>query len=203
MRPERRAGVCPVRSRPPIAAPPEVYPGGASAASPPLGIPLREGRRPVPNDRATVALPLGESLPRASRREVGGGVYGGRNVAGSGLVATANDPSPSFRPKRSEWRNPAGDGGRPSAGACSVDGAPARFLPFDFAQGRLLRPGPGGRGSGRNDGKGGEGFGWRFLRRGLPREGGSGGFSAKRGAPCPGQENGPTFCFSGQFAGNG
>ncbi len=37
-------------------------------------------------------------------------------------------PLPSFRPKRSEWRNPAGDGRRADAGACGVDGAPSGFL---------------------------------------------------------------------------
>ena len=53
--------------------------------------------------------------------------------------------SPSFRPKRSERRNPAGDRGRPNAAACGVDGAPIGFLHSAPA---------GGRGSGRNDGKG-------------------------------------------------
>ncbi len=64
-------------------------------------------------------------------------------------------PSPVISTERSERRNPAGDGRRADAGACGVDGAPSGFLPFGFAQGRLLRPGPMGRASGRNDGRGG------------------------------------------------
>ena len=38
------------------------------------------------------------------------------------------------------------DGGRAEAQPCGVDGALAGFLPFGYAQGRLLRPGPGGPG---------------------------------------------------------
>ncbi len=44
-----------------------------------------------------------------------------------------------------KWRNPAGDGGRPQAQPCGVDGAFSRFLHSAQA---------GGRGSGRNDGRG-------------------------------------------------
>ncbi len=41
----------------------------------------------------------------------------------------------------------------PVASPLFSGGTPIGFLPFDFAQGRLLRPGR-GRGSGRNDGMG-------------------------------------------------
>ena len=52
--------------------------------------------------------------------------------------------SPSFRPKPriqsgAKRRNPAGDGNRPYARRSGVGCTPGRFLPFDFAQGRLLR----------------------------------------------------------------
>ena len=70
------------------------------------------------------------------------------------VISTEAPLPPSFRPKRSERRNPAGDGCRPNAGAFGVDGAPIRFLHSAPT---------GGRGSGRNDGKGGSDSG-----RGLP-----------------------------------
>ncbi len=46
------------------------------------------------------------------------------------VISTEAHPQPSFRPKRSEWRNPAGDGRRADAGALGVDGAPSGFLRF-------------------------------------------------------------------------
>ena len=61
------------------------------------------------------------------------------------VISTEAYLQPSFRPKRSEWRNPAGDGHRPGAETSGVDGTPTRFLHSAPA---------GGRGSGRNDGMG-------------------------------------------------
>ncbi len=68
--------------------------------------------------------------------------------------ATPGAPSPSFRPGRkplpvistdgpaqvgAERRNPAGALPTPTGGACGRPPSPAGFLPFDFAQGGLLR----------------------------------------------------------------
>ena len=61
------------------------------------------------------------------------------------VIPNGRKPLTVIPTERSERRNPAGDGGRPDAGTCGVDGARAGLLHYAPA---------GGRASGRNDGRG-------------------------------------------------